>query len=89
MAMSHHALARLKQRAISPLIVDWLLDFGATKHDKHGAEIRFFDKPSKRKLRRSVGRKVVDMLSKQLSTYLVVQDDCVITVGYRTKKIRR
>ena len=89
MIMTNHAAVRIRQRAIPPLIVDWLLEFGATKHDKHGAEIKFFDKTSRKKLSKKVGNLIVGALSKQLSTYLVVQNDCVITVGYRTKRIRR
>jgi hypothetical protein len=89
MKLTQHAEVRLEQRAISPLIVDWLLDFGATKYDKHGAKLRFFDKSSRKKLTKIVGKPIVGQLAKQLSAYIVTGNDCVITVGYRTKRIKR
>ena len=89
MNLTKHAEQRMGQRSISPLIVDWLLDYGATKHDKHGAEVMYFDKISRKNLTRAVGKPVVGQLAKQLSAYIVVGDNCVITAGYRTKRIRR
>ena len=89
MRLTQHAEVRMGQRSISPLIVDWLLDYGATKHDKHGAEVMYFDKISRRKLTKAVGKPVVGQLAKQLSAYIVVGDNCVITVGHRTKRFKR
>ena len=89
MRMTHHAQVRMQQRALSPLIVDWLVDFGSTSYDKHGARRRFFDKRSKKRLTKAVGKSVVDQLSKQLAAYIVVDDECIITMGYRTKRIKR
>jgi hypothetical protein len=89
MRLTQHAETRMGQRCISPLIVDWLLDYGATKHDSHGAELMFFDKCSRRRLVKAVGKPVVGQLSKQLSAYIVVGDNAVITVGHRTKRIKR
>jgi hypothetical protein len=79
----------MQQRAIPPLIVDWLIDYGSTSYDKHGAERRFFDKRSRKQLSGAVGKSVVAQLSKQLSTYVVIGNDSVITIGYRTKRIKR
>ena len=89
MRLSQHAEVRMEQRAIPPLIVDWLIDYGSTSYDKHGAKRRFFDKRSRKRLTSAVGKSVVRQLSKQLSAYIVVNDEKVITVGYRTKRIKR
>ena len=89
MRLTQHAEVRMEQRSISPLIVDWLIDFGSTSYDKHGAKKRFFDKRSRKRLNKAVGKTVVGQLSKELSAYIVTADDCVITVGYRTKRIKR
>jgi hypothetical protein len=89
MRLSQHAEVRMEQRAIPPLIVDWLIDYGSTSYDKHGAKKRIFDKRSRKRLTSAVGKSVVGQLSKQLSAYIVVSDEKVITVGYRTKRIKR
>ena len=89
MRLTQHAEVRMGQRSISPLIVDWLLDYGSTTHDKHGAELMYFDKGSRKRLTKAVGKPVVGQLSKQLSAYIVVGDNCVITVWHRTRRIRR
>ena len=89
MRLTHHAEVRMAQRSIPPLIVDWLVDYGATSYDKHGAKRRFFDKRSRKRLTSAVGKSVVGQLSKELSAYIVVGNDSVITVGYRTKRIKR
>lgn len=90
MRMTRHAEIRMQQRAIPPLVTEWLDQFGATAYDKHGAKRRFFDKQSRKRLTRAVGKKVVNQLSKELSAYMVVSDDkAVLTVGYRTKRIKR
>ena len=89
MNMTHHAEIRAQQRCIPPLIVDWLMEFGAREHDKHGAEVVFFDKRSKRMLAKEVGKPIVDKLSCLMKAYLVTCDGTVITTGYRHKRITR
>lgn len=90
MRLSNHAQVRMQQRAIPPLIAEWLNEYGSTSYDKHGAMRKFFDKRSRKRLRKIVGKQVVEQLSKELSAYIVVStDDTVITAGYRTKRIRR
>ena len=89
MYLSKHAKIRMQQRSIPPLIIDWLIDHGATSYDKHGAKRRFFDKRSRKRLMQAVGKTVVTQLSKELSAYIVVSDESVVTAGYRTKRIKR
>lgn len=60
--MSGHATARVQQRGIPSLIVDWLLIYGATAFDHRGAEVRYFDHAARRRLEKEFGRQVVDRL---------------------------
>ncbi len=82
-----HARRRAQQRAIPPLVVDWLLRFGAEVHDSHGAAIRYFDRNARRKLRREVGREPVRRLRDKLSCYLVEKDGRIVTIGHRYRRI--
>lgn len=87
--MTQHGSARQQQRGLSPLILDWLTQFGATAYDHHGAEIRFFDKRSRKQLATAVGNEVVSRLEGLLDIYAVVSTTgSVITVGHRYKRIR-
>lgn len=83
-----HAKNRCQQRAVPPVVVDWLLMFGAIEYDKHGAEIRFFNKRSRRCLAAEVGAQLVARMERLLNTYLVLNDEQIITVGYRLKHIK-
>lgn len=88
--MSRHASERAQQRGIPPLIVDWLLAYGAAEFDHRGAEIRYFDHRAKRRLANEFGRQVVDRLAGLLDAYIVVAaSGCVVTVGHRLKRLSR
>ena len=89
MNMTKHAEVRKQQRAIPPLILDWLEQYGARERDSKGVEIVFFDKKSRRALQRDLGKRVVGLLADLLDTYLVLEGETVITVGHRYKRIRR
>ncbi|MEY6431237.1 hypothetical protein ABC977_02315 [Thioalkalicoccus limnaeus] len=89
-AMSKHASARAQQRAIPPLIVDWLFAYGASRADHSGAEILYFDHAARRRIGRTVGQQIVDRLGALLDTYAVVSPEgTVITVGHRLKRLAR
>jgi len=88
--LTKHSSERMQQRAIPPLIVDWLMAYGATEYDHHGAEIHYFDKKARRQLERDFGGLIVRRLDDLLDTYLVVgTDGGVITVGHREQRINR
>jgi hypothetical protein len=87
MNMTDHASKRTQQRVIPPLIVDWLIEYGAQRHDGHGATVYFFDRVARRNLKKSVGGIVVQKLSGLMNSYAVVADGTLITAGRRTKKI--
>ena len=86
--MTNHAQVRIRQRAVPYLVVDWLLDYGASHHDHHGAEIRYFDRQSRRKLEQTAGKRVIAHLSKFLDCYLVcTTDGIILTAGHRYKRV--
>jgi len=84
-----HALSRKQQRAIPPLIVQWLFEYGATQYDHHGGVVHYFDKQARKVLAHDVGNLIVDQLRRFLDAYLVARDDRIITVGYRYKRLNR
>lgn len=88
MKLSQHAAVRAQQRSIPPLIQQWLLQHGARTY-RHGAQIRHFDKKARKVLAACYGRLVVDRLGPLLDSYLVVsENETVITVGHRFKKVQ-
>ena len=85
---SEHALVRMQQRGIPPVILDCLLVYGRSEYDHHGGRIVFFDKAARNKLDRAGIRRAE--LEKHLNAYAVVtRDGTVKTVGYRYKRIPR
>jgi hypothetical protein len=89
-AVTRHAGQRMQQRSIPPVVVDWLIGYGATEHDHRGSEIRYFDKKARRQLSSDVGGQIVRRLEAFLDTYLVLgTDGRVVTIGHRTQRINR
>ena len=89
MNMTRHAQMRLQQRAIPPLIIDWLCKYGRRFQGMNGTTVCFFDKDSRRSLASEVGHVVVRRLSDMMDAYLVLSGDCIITVGHRYKPFNR
>ena len=88
--LTKHANQRMQQRRIPPMVIDWLIGYGACEHDHRGAEIRYFDKKARRKLNSDIGGQVVKRLEDFLNSYLVLgSNGHVITVGHRTHRINR
>lgn len=86
--MTRHAQVRMQQRGISPLILEWLVTYGARTHDQHGGMVCYFDRNARRRLGRAVGARVVDLLGELLTSYAVLDGDgAVITAGHRFKRI--
>lgn len=87
--LTKHAIKRQQHRCIPPLIVEWLNTFGATTHDHRGAEVRFFDKRSRKQIASRFGNEVVGRLGGLMNAYAVIgQCGAVITLGYRYKRIK-
>ena len=89
--LSQHAQCRMQQRAIPPCLIDWLFQFGAEAHDHHGAQIRYFDRASKRRLAEAVPAQQLARFDQKLKNAYLVEatDGTVITMGYRDKRVRR
>ena len=89
MNMTKHAQTRLQQRAIQPLIIDWLCKYGQRLQGMNGTTVCYFDKESRRCLASEVGHVVVRRLSDMMDTYLVLSGNSIVTVGHRYKPIKR
>jgi hypothetical protein len=85
--LSSHAAARLQQRGIAPLVVDLLLEFGATEKSGNGTTKHYFDKPARRRLRAYAGP-LASLLEAHLDCYAVVgSDGTIVTAAHRTTRI--
>jgi len=87
--MTHHAQVRSRQRAIPGLLIDLLLQFGASERAGNGASRLFFDKAARRRVEVYAGP-LASLLQEHLDLYAVVAADSrIVTVGHRLEKIRR
>lgn len=87
--MTRHAKVRSQQRCIPPLVLDLLIQFGATESAGDGASKMFFDKSARRRVHSYAGA-LASLLDEHLDSYAVVsQDNQIITVGHRTERIHR
>lgn len=84
MHLTKHAQTRTQQRAIPPMLIDLLLQFGSSERSGTGVSKVFFDKSSRRKVKAYAGS-LARLLDEHLDVYAVVTDDMtVITAGHRT-----
>jgi len=87
MNLSRHAKQRSQQRAIPPMLIDLLIQFGASERAGTGVSKVYFDKASRRRVKAYAGP-LARLLDEHLDIYAVVTDDMtVITTGHRTTKI--
>ena len=89
MNMTRHAQTRLQQRAIPPIIIEWLCKYGCRLQGMNGTTVCFFDRESRRCLASEVGHVVVRRLSDMMDAYLVMSGNSILTVGHRYKPLRR
>jgi hypothetical protein len=88
MPVTHHAVARMQQRAVRPEIVDYLLDFGRCEHHQRGAQLYYLDRRGRECVRRVAGSDAYRRMEHALDAYVVVSGDGeLITVGHRYKRI--
>ena len=86
MHLTKHAQTRSQQRAIPPMLIDLLLQFGSSERAGTGVSKVFFDKASRRKVKAYAGP-LARILDDHLDVYAVVSDDLqVITTGHRTER---
>jgi hypothetical protein len=88
MNMTKHARTRSQQRAIPPLIIEWLCKYGRRLKGMNGTTVCFFDRESRRYLASEVGHVVVRRLSDMMDTYLVLSGDSIVTLGHRYKPFK-
>jgi len=88
MNMTKHAQTRLQQRAIPPLIIEWLCKYGSRLQGMNGTTVCFFDRESRRSLASEVGHVVVRRLSDMMDTYLVLSGNSIVTIGHRYKPLK-
>lgn len=89
MKMTKHAEKRRQQRGIPRMLIDWLIGYGSTEKAPGDAEYVYFGRKDRKELSRDFGKQAVGHLSKYMNTYLIIKDACIITVGYRSKHLRR
>ncbi|MEH2474518.1 hypothetical protein V1281_004299 [Nitrobacteraceae bacterium AZCC 2161] len=89
MTMTGHAQARLQQRAIPPLVVDLLMQFGSPSRSG-GAERLMFDKSAVKRLRRYLGgARGLKTVERWLGVYAVVGDNGnLVTAGHKTERFQ-
>jgi hypothetical protein len=89
-SLTKHAQQRRCERAIPPLIVEWLERFGSHEYDKRGCQVVWFDKQGRKRLERAVGKQIVESLRPLLDAYAVIgHGGAVVTLGWRTSRIKR
>ncbi len=88
MNMTKHAQTRLQQRAIPPLIIEWLCKYGCRLQGMNGTTVCFFDRESRRSLASEAGHVVVRRLSDMMDAYLVMSGNSIVTVGHRYKPLK-
>ena len=85
---SQHALVRMQQRGIPPVVLECLLDYGKVEHDHRGGAIVYLNKTARRRLERERGAARVRQLGRRLDAYAVIAaDGTVVTVGHRYRRI--
>lgn len=84
-----HAEIRCKQRAIDPLIVETLLEFGRRSSVGEGCQKLYLDKVVRRQLQQRWGSQVYRRLESLLDVAIVERDGTLITAMRRNKRIRR
>ena len=90
MKISQHARTRMQQRGIDPFVLELALRFGRKHYDHHGGVRRVFDKPSRRRIQKDLGKNVYEHIRPLLDTVVIhdVAEQTVITVAHRLKRVR-
>lgn len=88
--ITQHAAIRMQQRGINEQTLDYLFRYGSRMHDNRGCLIVFFNKHSRKRLKKSQDISLPKAIESQMDAYAVVSvDGEVLTVGHRFKRIIR
>ena len=87
---SEHARARLQQRAIPPLVVDLLMQFGSPSRCG-GAERLMFDKQAVKRLHQHLdGERGLKVVERWLNVYAIIGDNGnVVTTAHECAHFHR
>ena len=85
---SQHALKRSQQRGVSKNAINYILDYGNIKHDKHGGVVHYLSSKDKRFINKSDNNLFKD-LEKRKNIFVVTSATSgeVITVGHRYRRV--
>lgn len=86
--LSAHAKERMQQRAISPLAIELLVQFGTSEFNQ-GCEILFFDKKARQRLQQYAGQELYSTLLRMLDVYIVVDGAVVVTAARKVRHHKR
>ena len=84
--LTKHAILRMKQRSISQDIIDLLLSYGDIEYHK-GKQIYSLCQLSLKLLSSEVNE-LTTVLSKLNRVFVVAKGSIIITVGYKTKRLK-
>lgn len=86
---TRHAEVRLQQRAIPPIALDLLWEFGSSARSR-GADSLFFDRAARQRVAKALGDDALRRVDRLTNVHAVISDDgAVVTVGWRTRRRRR
>jgi hypothetical protein len=86
--MTSHAKVRSQQRGIPSVAIEMLMDYGAVRHDHRGAEVIYFNKQARERIRRAETGIPMKEIEPFLGIYAVLKSDgAVVTVGHRTRRL--
>lgn len=85
--VSSHARMSMKRRGIPPQALETLFAYGRVAHAPHGSRVVYFSRLGKAALSKTVPANQIDRWA-EMYAVLDPQNE-VITVGYRTSRIRR
>ena len=85
--VSSHARMSMKRRGIPPQALETLFAYGRVAHAPHGSRVVYFTSMGKAALSKSLPANQIDRWA-DMYAVLDPQNE-VITVGYRTNRIRR
>ena len=85
---THHAQARMQQRAIPDAAIEALLAFG-TPHRRGHADVYCLDRRGRARAAEAMGWAGYRRIEKALDAYVVMGDDgCVITAAHRCRRMQ-
>ncbi len=87
---TRHARQRQQQRAIPPIVEQWLDEFGERQYSGRGAVLEYFSSRSLRRMETHLGRHFLAENRKYLRAYRIVDSrgDTTITIGWLRNRVR-